>query len=605
MRQLINSILLTVLMSMVGTRASAYDFEVDGIYYTIISFEDFLVEVNGFSPSLSGIVNIPSSITYSNKHFTVCHIARISSGNDLETVIIPSTITTIGDGAFSYTKIEYMYIPDNVTDLGDNSFEKCSRLKSIRLSSNIYMIPHGCFANCTNLEKVEWHPFINGSSIWGNAFANCTSLKTFTIPAGCHATGVCRIKENLVHISFYGCSSLDSLIIEDGLSKKSSIRFGHSMKKINDFSDLYFGEFYNSQFKYLYLGKSFESDFTWARTYLEAEHVVIGDSVEYLSEWPVAIKTLVIGKSLTSVRQFGGESPLEYIKIRSSTPPKAAGFSNKYYMYTVLYVPKGTKAIYESADIWKNFWNIEEFSVEEIPDYLNPGDNPTHSGLCGQSLHYSYTNATQKLTISGSGDMTDYDFDYNKAPWSSYANEIQTVELDPGITSIGNYAFYKCSSLSSVTIPNSLTSIGGAAFYFCTSLNYITIPNSVTVIGDYVFQGCTGLTSVTIGNSVTTIGKTAFYGCSSLTSVTIPNSVTSIGQAAFKYCRSLTSVTIGNSVTSIDSYTFGDCLNLTSVTIGNSVTTIGEGAFSSCNLTTIAFPNSVRFIDKYAFEDCI
>ena len=230
------------------------------------------------------------------------------------------------------------------------------------------------------------------------------------------------------------------------------------------------------------------------------------------------------------------------------------------------------------------------------------------------------------------------------------------------VTSIGYYAFYGCSGLTSVTIPNGVTSIGYYAFYGCSGLTSVTIPNSVTSIGHTAFYGCSGLTSVTIPNSVTSIGDVAFSGCKSLTSVTIPNSVTSIGHATFYGCSGLTSVTIGNGVTSIDTealfrgcislnsiivesgntvydsrnncnaiietasntlivgcqstiipnsvtsirwWAFEDCSSLTSVTIPNSVTSIGYGAFSECTgLTSVTIPNSVTSIGYGAFSDC-
>ncbi|MBR4552314.1 MAG: leucine-rich repeat domain-containing protein, partial [Bacteroidaceae bacterium] len=99
------------------------------------------------------------------------------------------------------------------------------------------------------------------------------------------------------------------------------------------------------------------------------------------------------------------------------------------------------------------------------------------------------------------------------------------------------------SGLNTITIPSSVTSIGEYAFAGCTSLTSITIPSSVTSIEDYAFAGCTGLTSITIPSSVTSIGDYAFFDCYSLTSITIPESVTSIGDYAFSYCTGLTSIT--------------------------------------------------------------
>ena len=194
------------------------------------------------------------------------------------------------------------------------------------------------------------------------------------------------------------------------------------------------------------------------------------------------------------------------------------------------------------------------------------------------------------------------------------------------VTSIGDYAFYNCSGLTSVTIPNSVTSIGNGAFRGCSGLTSVNIPNSVTSIGSSAFYNtgwynnqpdgilyldncCLGYKGdeptgeLSLKDNTRLIGNSAFKGCSSLTSVTIGNSVTSIGSSAFKDCSGLTSVNIPNSVTSIGSSAFYGCSGLTSVTIGNSVTSIGEWAFYNCtNLTEVTLGSSVRKIGKYAFS---
>ena len=170
---------------------------------------------------------------------------------------------------------------------------------------------------------------------------------------------------------------------------------------------------------------------------------------------------------------------------------------------------------------------------------------------------------------------------------------------------LGDYAFYGCSGLTSLTIPSSVTSIGGEAFRDCSGLTSLTIPSSVTSIGDSAFFGCSSLTSLTIPSSLTSIGNNAFYGCSSLTSLTIPSSVTSIGYAAFSDCSSLTSLTIPSSVTSIGDYAFFGCSSLTSLTIPSGVTSIGEAAFSGCSgLTSLTIPSSVTSIGNYALKGC-
>ena len=170
---------------------------------------------------------------------------------------------------------------------------------------------------------------------------------------------------------------------------------------------------------------------------------------------------------------------------------------------------------------------------------------------------------------------------------------------------LGDYAFYGCSGLTSLTIPSSVTSIGNKAFYGCNGLTSLVIPSGVTSIGDKAFHGCSGLTSLVIPSGVTSIGDKAFYGCSGLISLTIPSSVTRIGWSAFEGCSGLTSLTIPSSVTMISGEAFSGCRGLTSLVIPSSVTSIDRSAFSGCSsLTSLTIPSSVTSIGNYAFEGC-
>ena len=240
------------------------------------------------------------------------------------------------------------------------------------------------------------------------------------------------------------------------------------------------------------------------------------------------------------------------------------------------------------------------------------------SGLTSVTIPNSVTSIGSSAFSCCSG-LTSVTVDKNNGTYDSRDNcnaiiETSTNKLIVGcnntiipnsVTAISEYAFFRCSGLTSVTIPNSVTSIGDGAFCDCTGLTFVSIPNSVTSIGYNTFYYCSGLTSVTIPNSITSIGDRAFEGCSGLTSVTIGNSVTTIGEFAFYGCSKITSVTIPNSVTSIGNYAFYNCSGLSSVTIPNSVTSIGYGAFANCSgLTSVTIGNSVTSISEFAFGGC-
>ena len=215
----------------------------------------------------------------------------------------------------------------------------------------------------------------------------------------------------------------------------------------------------------------------------------------------------------------------------------------------------------------------------------------------------------------------------------------QVIEyiIGDSVTQVGSYAFYNCSSLTSITIGSGVKSIEDHAFDGC-SLSSVTIPNNVTTLGEFAFDDCSSLSSVIIGSGVKSIGDYTFSDCSSLTSITIPNSVTSIGEGAFSRCSALTSIAvesnnskydsrencnaiietatntllagcqntiIPNSVTSIGSLAFADCFSLSSITIPNNVTTIGNSAFESCSsLASITIPNNVTTLGEFAFVSC-
>ncbi len=167
-----------------------------------------------------------------------------------------------------------------------------------------------------------------------------------------------------------------------------------------------------------------------------------------------------------------------------------------------------------------------------------------------------------KIKIIGSEAFAEY-----------YQLQYIDFESDSELTSIGEFAFASCESLTSITLPASVTEIENGAFASCTGLTSITIPENsqLTSIGNDVFSNCNSLQSITIPENVTSIGEFAFADCNSLTSINIPVGVTNIELSAFSYCNSLTTINIPEDVTSIGDQAFAGCTGLTSITC-NAVT---------------------------------
>lgn len=187
--------------------------------------------------------------------------------------------------------------------------------------------------------------------------------------------------------------------------------------------------------------------------------------------------------------------------------------------------------------------------------------------------------------LAGDGTLT-IESDDGMSNWTGkrtfYNKQVTSVEIQNGVTGIGDIAFNGCSNLTEITIPETVTSIGENAFGYC-GLTEITIPETVTSIKAYVFTNCKSLTSVVLPDNLTSIKMSMFQQCTGLKSITIPESVESIEGTAFFECTGLTGITIPENVTSIGERAFFQCSALTSITIPKNVTSIGANAFNGCD----------------------
>ena len=341
------------------------------------------------------------------------------------------------------------------------------------------------------------------------------------------------------------------------------------------------------------------------------------------------LTSLVIPASVTTIggSAFLGCSDLEIVYVKAITPPtlfydnasnsKIFGDGRFRNENLVIYVPEESENDYKNATGWSNYADriygydflvdpedpsvIPDSSVEPDDPSVTPDPSveptpvdasyitfadPSVAEIC---ISHFDTNGSGTVSYVEAADVVDISNYFQ----NSFIVRFDELQYFTGLTSISNWAFRNCR-LFSVTIPNNVTSIGDYAFMDCSSLTSMTIPNSVTSIGNGAFSYCNRLSSVIISNNVTSIGYNAFEECKNLKSVTIGNNVVSIGSKAFSGCKNLKSITIGNNVVSIGFKAFSGCTQLISMNIPSSVTSIGSGAFENCTrLIYVIINNSV------------
>ncbi len=591
-------ILLTIILSIASYEAFAYDIALknqDGvtIYYNIIP-EVNQCEVTWGDEKYSGNVVIPDEITYNG---------------------VKMGVTKIGESAFlQCTDLTTVTIPNSVTSIGASPFEDCANLKTVTINNNgILSKSYSANSTISNIFGSQVENYIIGNkvtSIGDYAFYDCTELRTVSIPNSVKSIG---------ESAFWGCRRLTSVTIPNSVTSLSPYGggpFGNcaNLITVTINSNAILSQTF-SPFKYT-LRDFFGS---------QVENYIIGNEVTSIGDYAFYVcyelRTVSIPNSVKSI----GASAFYACSLKSVTIPNsvksigASAFCGT--LLTSINIPNSVTSIGESA-----FCGTSLTSVN-IPNSVKSLGLSSFKGLNLKTVTIN-SNVILSKTYSANSKLSDI-----------FGSQVENYIIGNEVCCIGDYAFYGCTELRTVSIPNSVESIEECAFRGCRRLTSVTIPNSVISIEEYAFGGCTGLTSVTIGSNVTSIGWGAFSGCSGLKTVTINsdyivsedyyvgvwerdrtlcdffgsqvenyiigNEVTSIGNFAFYDCTELRTVSVPNSVTSIGDHAFHGCTKLGTVSIPNSVKLIGGYAFRDCSgLTSVNIPNSVRTIGASPFEDC-
>ena len=560
-------------------------FTISGINYIVNSPSTVSV---GYNPKIIGDVVIPSNVTDAGTTYTVTGIQYYAFcfSSSLTSLVIPKSVTSIGEGAFvSCFALNFLTVDwDTPLNINPNVFEsvsigsiylyipkgKLSEYKATPVWKDFGNIADGAtplalnvsginytvtglatvavalnsnFTGSANIPNTVTHLGINYlvSSIVNNAFANCSKLSDVTIPNTVKTIG---------NNAFSNCEILKSVVIPNSVTSIGNSAF-NSCKVLTS--------------------------------------VIIPNSVQSIGdnafENCTGLITASIGNSLKTIgsKAFSGCSSLTSLSLPNSVTNIGASAFEYCHRLSSINIPNLLSIIEV-----RTFARCDVLSSIIIPNSVTIINESAFGGCSGLKI----VNMSNSVTSIGM--------------YSFYGcTNLTSVNFPNSLTTIGEGAFGNCISIKSIIIPNSVINIDGGAFNGCSSLTSVSIPNSVIKIGGAAFGYCTGLKSVTLPNSLNSIERSTFSSCTSLTSIIIPNSVVKIDESAFYYCSALSSINMPNSLTEIGLQTFYKCASLKSINIPNSVTKIGGAAFYDCkNLESVNIPSSLTTIEDHTFYNC-
>lgn len=586
------------------THISPYDVNgyINSGDFTYLKTSDTTVEVKSYTGHETDLV-IPSTIVDEGVTYTVNAIGwhAFMSNVTLQSVVIPNTVSTIGQSAFQdCSALINVTIDGELEAMSDKVFMSCTSLQAIEIPEGVTAIGNSAFENCTSLSTVTLSASLK--SIHSKAFKRCSHLSSIALPEGLETIGTEAFME----------SAISQVVIPNSVKQIDASAF----KRCSSLTSAT-------------LGTSLTS---------------LGELAFYGSK----LKELTIKSFTLKIGDYAFNSTgLKNIYCDTPTPPTGTHscFSSTAYNNAVVEVPTFAEANYRATSPWNYFKQITttddgSFYVDDL--ILFRTSDSTAKVIKSQGTN---ENVTIPETVMDDGavytvtDIVNNAFKNNKVVKSVVipntvitigtsafegCSTLNSVIMGTAVESIGTSGFKGCSALGTIALPESLQAIGEQAF-MNTGLTSITLPDAVTSIGNSTFEDCNSLASVAFGASMTRIGSRAFKTCNALesieipdrvttigdeafmstgiSSIVIPNSVTSMGRSTFYDCKSLSSVALGPSLSGIGANAFGLCESLKSIEIPNNIVSIGDEAFRSSGLTSIEIPNSVTTMGMGVLAD--
>lgn len=491
-------------------------------------------------------------------------------------------VMEIGAAAFrSCSSLQKLDAPC-VLSIGDDAFNGCSALETITFAKQLSSFGVRSFYNCTSLTKINIPDSV--TVIPQQAFYQCTSLNSIWLPDSvttveeeafklCRSAATIRLSNQLASIgqgAFYGCESFAGkqqftpsgsstpiattlLILPETLTFIGDSAFEACTK----LDGVKFPEHLNA------IGSNaFQNCASLSQAILPNDLQHFGKAV-FAGCTSLTEVSIPHDISRIAVNTFDGCTALQTVHLPAGTELIAdSAFNGCTALQRVEY--KGTVG---------DWYNVQIEDHNEVlyttPIFCSDGDTFGHKttyGTLSNGMKWIF-NSDATLTISGTGPMVDFELDATDdtvvVPWEDVKYNISHVVYEEGITTTGDFIFYKCPNLTSVTLPDTMTEIGNSTFADCTSLEQVTISNGVTKIGNSAFSGCSSLEQITIPDSVTKISAGAFSG-TELTQVSAPG-VTEIGVNAFSNCWKLTQLHVSARLATVESGAFEGCSELMDV----------------------------------------